>query len=285
MHANGYAHPDALVDDRLGRPSPARIPRVRLVEVDVDTAAYDTGHIPGAIGWNWQDDLQRRPLRDIPTKEEWETLLSRSGIGNDDLRRPLRRQQQLVRRLRLLALQALRPPERRPDERRPQEVARRGARDDDRGRRSTRRPPTQAQRAESGVCAPTATTSPPRSAARDRAGRRPLAGGVLGRVAGAGEPAAGGSAARRPHPRRAEHPLGDGGRRGRHLQVGRRSAGHLRRQGDHRRDKPTIAYCRIGERSAHTWFVLTELLGYPDVRNYDGSWTEWGSLIGAPIER
>ena len=50
-------------------------------------------------------------------------------------------------------------------------------------------------------------------------------------------------------------------------------------------DKPAIAYCRIGERSAHTWFVLTELIGVPDVRNYDGSWTEWGSLIGAPIER
>ncbi|MCA9859857.1 MAG: sulfurtransferase, partial [Thermomicrobiales bacterium] len=50
-------------------------------------------------------------------------------------------------------------------------------------------------------------------------------------------------------------------------------------------DKPAIAYCRIGERSAHTWFVLTELIGVPDVRNYDGSWTEWGSLIGAPIEK
>ena len=46
-----------------------------------------------------------------------------------------------------------------------------------------------------------------------------------------------------------------------------------------------IAYCRIGERSAHTWFVLTELLGYPSVRNYDGSWTEWGNLVGAPIEK
>ena len=46
-----------------------------------------------------------------------------------------------------------------------------------------------------------------------------------------------------------------------------------------------IAYCRIGERSSHTWFVLHYLLGYPNVRNYDGSWTEWGSLIGAPIER
>jgi thiosulfate/3-mercaptopyruvate sulfurtransferase len=50
-------------------------------------------------------------------------------------------------------------------------------------------------------------------------------------------------------------------------------------------DKEVIAYCRIGERSAHTWFVLHELLGYPRVRNYDGSWTEWGSLVGAPIER
>ena len=50
-------------------------------------------------------------------------------------------------------------------------------------------------------------------------------------------------------------------------------------------DKQVIAYCRIGERSAHTWFVLTQLLGYPNVRNYDGSWTEWGNLVNAPIEK
>ena len=50
-------------------------------------------------------------------------------------------------------------------------------------------------------------------------------------------------------------------------------------------DKEIIAYCRIGERSSHTWFVLTYLLGYPNVRNYDGSWTEWGNLVGAPIEK
>lgn len=50
-------------------------------------------------------------------------------------------------------------------------------------------------------------------------------------------------------------------------------------------DKEIIAYCRIGERSSHTWFVLTYLLGYPNVRNYDGSWTEWGNLVNAPIEK
>lgn len=50
-------------------------------------------------------------------------------------------------------------------------------------------------------------------------------------------------------------------------------------------DKDIIAYCRIGERSSHTWFVLTYLLGYPKVSNYDGSWTEWGNLVGAPIEK
>jgi thiosulfate/3-mercaptopyruvate sulfurtransferase len=49
--------------------------------------------------------------------------------------------------------------------------------------------------------------------------------------------------------------------------------------------KPAIAYCRIGERSSHTWFVLRELLGVQDVKNYDGSWTEYGNLIGAPIEK
>jgi thiosulfate/3-mercaptopyruvate sulfurtransferase len=50
-------------------------------------------------------------------------------------------------------------------------------------------------------------------------------------------------------------------------------------------DRPVIAYCRIGERSSHSWFVLKYLLGYDDVKNYDGSWTEWGNLVGAPVER
>ena len=52
-----------------------------------------------------------------------------------------------------------------------------------------------------------------------------------------------------------------------------------------RADQEVVAYCRIGERSSHTWFALTELLGYPTVKNYDGSWTEYGSLVGVPVEK
>ncbi len=60
---------------------------------------------------------------------------------------------------------------------------------------------------------------------------------------------------------------------------------HIYESKDITSDKDVVTYCRIGERSAHTWFALTYLLGYPRVRNYDGSWTEWGNLVRAPIEK
>lgn len=80
MSATAYARPQSLFEtawlaDHLLDPA------IAIVEVDVDTAAYGAGHILGAIGWNWQTDLQQRPARDIPTRAKWEALLSRSGIA------------------------------------------------------------------------------------------------------------------------------------------------------------------------------------------------------------
>ena len=85
-------------------------------------------------------------------------------------------------------------------------------------------------------------------------------------------------------PGAAVDPVGPDRQGGRHLQERRGPRHAVRGEGDHA-DKDVIAYCRIGERSSHTWFVLHELLGYKRVRNYDGSWTEYGSLIGVPIEK
>ncbi len=97
-------------------------PGIVFVEVDEDTSAYDKGHIAGAVKLDWKTELQDPVRRDFVDKDGFEKLLSAKGIGNDDTVDPLRRQQQLVRRLRLLVLQALRAPGRQAARRRPQEV-------------------------------------------------------------------------------------------------------------------------------------------------------------------
>src|SRR3989442_5667754 len=80
----GYAHPEVLVDTQWVADH-AGDPKVKIVEVDVDTAAYDTGHLKGAIGLDWRKDLQARPIRDLLPKQELDALLSSKGISNENI--------------------------------------------------------------------------------------------------------------------------------------------------------------------------------------------------------
>jgi thiosulfate/3-mercaptopyruvate sulfurtransferase len=282
MNANGYAHPHALVQTDWVA-THGTDPSVRLVEVDVDTTAYDTGHIPAAIGWDWRVDLQRHPTRDIPTQEEWQALLSRSGIGNDDLVVLYGDNNNWFAayaywlfklyghddvclmdggRLKWLAEGRVLTTERPAPE----------------PSRYAAQPANLVLRAFRDEVSAVIGRSP--VALVDVRSPKEFSGELLA----------------------PENLPQEGAQRGGHIPGARNipwatavaDDGTFKSAADLHAiyggvgvtpDKTTIAYCRIGERSAHTWFVMRELLGYPDVRNYDGSWTEWGSVIGAPIER
>lgn len=277
----GKGNPEALVTTDWAA-SHLNDPSIRLVEVDVDTTAYDSGHIPGAIGWNWKTDLQRHPVRDIPSQQEWEQLLSRSGIANNTTVLLYGDNNNWFAAFaywlfKLYSHQDVRLIN--------------GGRKKwvDEGRELT----------TEGVSYPQTEYRAAQPDTRIRALRDEVA-AALGQSNAAlvdvrspgeysGELLA------------PENLPQEGAQRGGHI-PGAKSipwASAVAEDGTFKpvaeleqlyggkgvtEDKRVIAYCRIGERSAHTWFVLRELLGYSNVRNYDGSWTEWGSLVGAPIE-
>ena len=236
-------------EENLGTPRP-RLRRGRRGHQPPTTAA--TSRAPSSS--TGSTDLQDPVRRDFVDKEQFEALLSAQGHRQRRHRRPLRRQQQLVRRLRLLVLQAVRPRRRQADRRRPQEVGARRPRAVEGRRRAARPPSTQAEEPDLSirafrdeVVAAIGTQEP---------GRRPLARRVLRQAPRAGAPAAGAGAAGRPHPDRAQRPVEQGRQRGRHLQVRRGAARSSTPRPGFDDSKDTIAYCRIGERSSHTWFVL-----------------------------
>jgi thiosulfate/3-mercaptopyruvate sulfurtransferase len=277
---NEYANPAALVSTEWVAAHGAD-PGVRLVEVDVDTGAYDQGHIRGAVGWNWQTDLSDPVRRDIPSREAWEALLARSGIGNDtrvvfygDNNNWFAAFAYWVARLYGHQHVALMNGGRKKWEAEGRELvtdaprvapAAYRAQEPDLSLRAFRDQVLQALGA-------------PGTALVDVRSPAEFSGEVL---APPGLPE---TAQRAGHiPGAVNVPWAqaaneDGTFKSRAelaaLYGGKGVAG----------EQPVVAYCRIGERSSHTWFVLKELLGYPDVRNYDGSWTEWGSVIGAPID-
>jgi len=255
---------------------------VRLVEVDVDTAAYDQGHVPGAIGWNWTTDLCDTVVRDIVPKAKLEKLLGESGITPETTIVLYGDNNNWFAAWAFWQLKV---------------YGHRDVRIMDGGRKKWLSEGRDVDASRPQVQATTYTAKDPDLTIRaflpevQQALSRPdialvdvrspqeFTGEIL---APPGLPE---TCQRGGHiPGAKSIPWGkacndDGTFRSRD-ELGALYGG----QGV-TPDKQVIAYCRIGERSSHTWFVLKYLLGYQNVKNYDGSWTEWGNLVGAPVER
>jgi thiosulfate/3-mercaptopyruvate sulfurtransferase len=276
-----YAAGTALVSPEWAQEN-LNDPNVRFVEVDVDTAAYEQSHLPGAVGWNWTSQLSDGIRRDIASREDLAALLSDSGIGPDT---------HIVLygdnnnwfaawaywQLRLYGLTNV--------------SILNGGRKYwlDNGLPVTTDEPDHE---------PTGITLPEPDYAL-----RAFRDDILPRLGEAGFTLVD---VRSPAEYSGEviAPPGmtETAQRGGHIPGAQsipwaqavREDGTFKSADDLKTlyeakgvtpDKDVIAYCRIGERSSHSWFVLHELLGYPNVRNYDGSWTEWGSMVNMPIER
>jgi thiosulfate/3-mercaptopyruvate sulfurtransferase len=254
-------------------------PGVVFVEVDEDTSAYDAGHLPGAVKLDWKNDLQDPVRRDFVNRRQFEALLSQRGISNDDtvvlyggnnnwfaayaywyFKLYGHRNVKLLDGGRKKWELDNRPLSTEPVNRPATEYR---AADQDRSIRAFRDEVVSAIGTKNLID----VRSPDEYAGRllapahlpqeqaQRAGHIPTALNVPWS-----------KAANEDGTFKSDDEL-----RGLYAAAGL-DAG-----------RPTIAYCRIGERSSHTWFVLHELLGHGDVKNYDGSWTEYGSLVGVPV--
>ena len=277
-----YAHPESLVTTDWVAEHGGDA-NVRLVEVDVDTSAYEQGHIAGAVTWNWQSQLQQNVARDIVSRGEMEGLLTGSGISPDttivlygdnnnwfaawafwQLHYYGHQNVRLMNGGRALWLAE--------------------------NRATTTDVPSYAASNYS-----ITTENTDLRALRDyvldsvRSGSHALVdvrspdefSGALNAPPNLPQE---GSQRNGHIPGAANVPWGQAvNEDGTFKSADDLSALYGGKGVDGSRE--TIAYCRIGERSSHTWFVLSQLLGYDNVRNYDGSWTEWGSIVGAPIER
>ena len=282
MSEKEYAHPEVLVDTDWAEQH-LEDPNVRFVEVDVDTSAHESGHIPGAVGWNWKRDTQDSVLRDIVNQENFQELLERSGISENTEVVLYGDTDNWFAAFAFWLLDYYGHPKTRLiDGGRKKWV--------DEGRQTT-------------------TDSPEPESVQYRVGeaRKDLRAFQTDVLEGLGETDRALVDVRSPQEFVGEliAPANlpqEGSQRGGHIPGAAnipwsqavqedgtfKSADELREIYEGKGvspDKDVIAYCRIGERSSHTWFVLKHLLGYDNVRNYDGSWTEWGSLINVPIEK
>ncbi|GAC1364523.1 MAG: sulfurtransferase [Ktedonobacteraceae bacterium] len=277
-----YAHPETLVDtswvaDHLNDAN------VRLIEADEDVLLYEVGHIPGAVKLDWHVDVQDPLSRDFVNQAGFEKLLSRYGVNNDTTIVLYGDRNNWYaayafwlfseyghKNLRILnGGRAKWEAEGRPFTKevpqfaatsykaQPADESNRAFRDDVAARlknSNLRLIDVRSPQEYSGELLH--MVNYPQEGAQ-RAGHIPGAKNI---------PWA--TAANADGTFKSTEEL-------KQIYGGK----------DIKPENEVISYCRIGERSAHTWFVLTQLLGYPNVRNYDGSWTEWGSLVRSPIER
>jgi thiosulfate/3-mercaptopyruvate sulfurtransferase len=255
---------------------------IRVVEVDVDTSAYDQGHVPGAIGWNWSTELCDTVVRDIIPPDKFESLMSRSGITNETAVVLYGDNNNWFAAWAFWQMKI---------------YGHQDVRIMNGGRKKWLAEGRQLDTQKPAPAATTYTAQPPDVSIRaflpevqdalkhhsaalvDVRSPQEFTGEIL---APPGLPE---TCQRGGHiPGAKSIPWGkacneDGTFKStEELQQLYGAAGVTP-------DKAVIAYCRIGERSSHTWFVLKHLLGYRNVKNYDGSWTEWGNLVGAPVEK
>ena len=276
-----YAHPEMLVETAWVAEH-GKDAGIRLIEVDVDTAAYDQGHIRGAVAWNWTTQLCDTVERDIIPKDAFEKLMAETGIGNDTTVILYGDSNNWFAAWALWQMKIY-------------------------GHEDVRlmnggRKKWVAEGRELTTDVPSVTKATYRAMEPDMSLRA-----FLPEVQRAHEIKSHGLVDVRSPDEFTGKVLSPPGlpetcQRGGHIpgaisipwglacnEDGTfKSADELAVLYESKgitADKPTIAYCRIGERSSHTWFVLKYLLGHNDVKNYDGSWTEWGNLVRAPVER
>ncbi len=287
-----YAHPEALVTAEWLKQNLSN-KDLRIIEVDVDPKMFAAGHIPGAIGLDWAKDLQDPVRRDIPSAEQLSALLSSRGVSNEHtivlygdsanwfaayafwvLKLYGHRDVRLLNGGRALWLNDSTLPLTNEVVTHPPATYR------------ALQPNDELRARVSEVLASTASAgrvaaSTPKSLQLvDVRSPDEFTGKIIA------PPGMNETAQRAGHiPGAVNVPWAQATNPdGTFKSVDELRALYQDGKGL-TPNTPTIAYCRIGERSSHTWFVLKYLLGFENVRNYDGSWTEYGNLIGAPIEK
>jgi len=255
---------------------------VRVVEVDVDTTAYDQGHVPGAAGWNWTTDLCDTVVRDIVPANKLETLLGKTGIDNQTAIVLYGDNNNWFACWALWQLKI---------------YGHEDVRIMDGGRKKWLAEGRDLSTDKPSLAAKSYKTKAPDLSLRaflpevqqamkshgaalvDVRSPQEFTGEIL---APPGLPE---TCQRGGHvPGAKSIPWGKNCNEDGTFKSYDELKALYAAQGV-TGDKPVIAYCRIGERSSLTWFALKYLLGFNNVRNYDGSWTEWGNLVGAPVEK